>query len=203
MTQWDKLADDATIGKTASSLRANNIAVEVVATGEEAKTKALEIIPQGAEVHTATSMTTDTIGLAAEINESGRYTSIRKKLMSMDRSIQGQEMARLRGAPDWVVGSVHAVTLDGHVLIASQSGSQLPAAASGAAHVLWIVGTQKIVENLDEGMKRMYEYCLPLEEARAQKAYGVGSAVNKILIINKEIAPGRITMILVKEKLGF
>lgn len=101
------------------------------------------------------------------------------------------------------MGSVHAVTQDGHILIASNSGSQLPAYAYSAAHVIWVVGTQKIVKNIEEGMKRIYEYCLPLEDARAQKAYGVGSAVNKLLIVNVEKVPGRITIILVKEKLGF
>ncbi len=203
MTQWDKLADDATIEKTAVALRQNNIAVEVVATGEEAKKKVLDMIPEGAEVHTGTSQTSESIGLTAEINESGRYVSIRKKLQSMDRSTQAKDMAKLRMTADWFIGSVHAVTHKGQVLIASQSGSQLPASAAGAAHVIWVVGTQKIVANLDEGTKRIYEYCLPLEEARMQKASSVGSAVNKILIINKEKAPGRITMILVKEKLGF
>ena len=42
-----------------------------------------------------------------------------------------------------------------------------------------------------------------LEDVRAQKAYGVRSGVNKILIINKEVVPDRIVVILVKEKLGF
>ncbi len=99
---------------------------------------------------------------------------------------------------------MHAVTEDGKVLIASNSGSQLPAYAYGSGHVIWVVGAQKIVKNLDEGIKRIYEHSLPLESERARKAYGVpGSAVNKLLIINKEIIPGRITMILTKEKLGF
>jgi len=102
-----------------------------------------------------------------------------------------------------VVGSIHALTENGHLLIASQSGSQLSSEAYAGGKIIFIVGSQKIVKDMDEGFKRIYEYCLPLEDERARKAYGVRSAVNKILIINKEIAPERITVIIVKEKLGF
>ena len=112
-------------------------------------------------------------------------------------------MQKLGAAPEWVVGSVHAVTEEGAVLIASASGSQLPAYAFGSSHVIWVVGAQKLVKNFDEGIKRLYEYSFPLEDERARKVYGMGSGVNKILVINKEWMEGRITMIIVKEKLGF
>ena len=57
--------------------------------------------------------------------------------------------------------------------------------------------------DLEEGLRRINEYAFPLEDARAQAAYGIHSAVNKVLIINREIAPGRITVVLVDEVLGF
>ena len=112
-------------------------------------------------------------------------------------------MAKLGAAPDWVVSSVHAVTEDGHLLIASNTGSQLSAEVYSGGKVIFVVGAQKIVKDNIEGLGRIYEYVLPLEDARAQKAYGIHSNVSKILIINKEIMPERITVILVKEKLGF
>ena len=122
----------------------------------------------------------------------------------MDRNTQGLEMQRLGAAPEFVIGSVHAVTQDGKVMIASNSGSQLPAHAYGSSNVIWVVGIQKIVKNIDEGFKRIYEHSLPLESERARKAYNMpGSFVSKILIINKEIKPGRITIIFVPEILGF
>jgi hypothetical protein len=89
------------------------------------------------------------------------------------------------------------------VLIASNTGSQLPAYVYGARHVIWVVGTQKIVKDVSEGMQRIWEYCLPLEDERAREAYGVGSAVNKLLIIHGEVRPNRITVIFVKAVLGF
>jgi len=102
-----------------------------------------------------------------------------------------------------LVSSVHALTEDGHLIIASNTGSQLSSEAYAGGKVIFVVGTQKIVKDNQEGIKRIYEYCLPLEDERARKAYGMGSNVSKILIINKEIFPERITVFLVKEKLGF
>lgn len=203
MNKWETLADEKTIERTVSILRSNGIEVFAVENGKQAKEKILDILPRGAEVMDMTSMTLDSIGISNEIVESGKLNSVRKKLMSMDMSTQGSEMRKLGASPEWVIGSVHAVTEDGKVLIASASGSQLPAYAYGSGHVIWVVGTQKIVKNLDEGLKRIYEYTFPLEDERAKRAYGVGSGVNKILIVNKEKIAGRITIIFVKEKLGF
>lgn len=201
---WDTLADEKQLTRTATSLEANNIKTIIVNTGKEAKEKIFELLPKGSEVMPMTSVTLDAIGVSEALEKSTEYISLRKKLMSMDRKTQGREMQKLGATPDWTIGSAHAITEDGHVLIASNTGSQLPAYAYGAGHVIWVVGTQKIVKNTDEGIKRIYEYTLPLEGERAKKTYGVlGSAVNKLLIINKEVMPGRITLIFVKEKLGF
>lgn len=203
MNKWEELADKQTIQKTIDALKANGINASFVATGAEAKGKVLELIPNGAQVFTMTSQTLETIGLAKEINESGRFDSVRNKLYAMDRVTQGVQIRRLGAAPDWAVGSVQAVAEDGSVLIASNSGSQLPAYAYGSGQVIWVVGAQKIVKNIDEGIKRIFEHSFPLENERAKKAYGISSGVSKILIVNKEKVPNRISMIIVCEKLGF
>ncbi len=203
MTKFDKLADDASTKKAVKALKENGIEAFVVESGKEAKEMALEMIPKGAEVMTMTSATSDAIGLSKEINDSGNYVSLHKKLFSLDRETQGKEMQVIGATPDWAVGSVHAVTEDGKVIVASATGSQLGAYSYGASNVLWIVGSQKIVKNLDDGMKRIYEHTFPLEDARAKKVYGMGSGVHKLLIVNKEWKPGRIKMIIVKENLGF
>lgn len=201
--KYGQLANEEAIQKTVKALGLNNFKAEVVKNGEEAKKKVLELVPQGAEVFTMTSQTLEAIGVDKEINESGKYNAIRPKLMAMDWKTQAREMAKLGAAPDWVVASVHAITEDGHLLIASNTGSQLSAEAYAGGRIVFVVGSQKIVKNTEEGIKRIYEYSLPLEDERARKAYGMPSAVNKILIINKEVNPERITVILVKEKLGF
>jgi hypothetical protein len=98
---------------------------------------------------------------------------------------------------------VHAVTEQGQVIVASMTGSQVGPYASGAGTVIWVVGAQKIVRDLEEGLRRVREYSYPMEDARAREAYGIGSGINKLLIVNREVVPGRISVILVKEKLGF
>lgn len=203
MGKWDEPAGDEEIQRTVESLKKNGIEAYVVANGEEARKKVLELIPEGSEVMTMTSMTLEALGLTSEINESGKFDSVRKKLSKMDSATEKQEMRRLGAAPQFSIGSVHAVTEDGHCLIASNTGSQLPAYAYGAGKVIWAVGAQKVVKNVDEGMKRVYEYSFQLEDARARKAYGTGSAVNKLLIFNREVTAGRVALILVREKLGF
>lgn len=204
MDKWTTLADEQTLLKTSQALKNNGIEVLVVENGKQANEKVLEILPKGAEVMNMTSVTLETIGLVKEINDSGNYDGVRPKLLSMDRNTQGSLMKKMGAAPEWVIGSVHAVTGEGQVMIASNTGSQLGAYGHGASNLIWVVGSQKIVKNLDEGFKRIYEHCLVLESERAKKAYGAaGSNVSKILVVNKEVQSGRITMILVKEKLGF
>jgi len=200
-TAYAHLASDQQIERTARALEANGIHVIVAATGEEAKARLFETIPAGAEVFTGTSVTLDTLGIPAEVDQ--RYDSVRVKLFKMDRATQMREMIKMGAVPEWIVGSVHAVTEDGSVVIASNTGSQLAGYAASAAHVVWVVGAQKIVSSLDEAVKRIDEYTLPFEDERALKAYGMNSNVSKLLIVHREVMPGRTTMILVKENLGF
>jgi len=204
MNTWDTIKDNNTLEKTAQALTANGMQTLIVENRNEAKKKILDLIPQKAEVFTATSVTLDTIGVSSEIDTSERYESVRNKLNSMNRETQSSEMQRIGSSPDWIIGSVHAVTEKGEVMIASNTGSQLAPESYGANHVIFVIGAQKIVNDIEEGFKRIYEHSLPLEAERARKAYGApGSNVSKILIINKEIKPERITVILVKEVLGF
>lgn len=204
MDKWTKIPDQTVIEKTVNALRENNINALVVEDGEEAKKKVLELIPQGVEIMTMTSATLDAIGIPQIINESEKYNSIRNKLNLMNRTTQSGEMQKLGAAPQFVIGSVHAVTEDGKILIASNTGSQLSAYVYGSENVIWVIGAQKIVKDTDEGMKRLYEHILPLESERVRKAYGMPqSAINKLLIVYKEVKPNRITAIIVKEVLGF
>lgn len=204
---WDKIANQETIDKAVEALKAANVTAVVVDTAADAKAKVIELLPKDAEVMTMTSVTLTDTGIESEINQSGNYNSVRNKLNTMNRETQHREMQITGAAPEWAVGSIHAVTEDGKVVIASNTGSQLPAYVYGADHVIWVVGAQKIVKNLDEAMKRIYDYVLPLETKRARKAYGLDenfhSNVSKVVILNKEIKPKRITMVLVKEPLGF
>ena len=196
-------ADDARVTRAAEALEANGIRVLRVPNAAEAKRIVLDLIPEGSQVHSGASQSLEVSGITDEIEGSSRYDALRPRVWSLDRDTQADEIRRLSAAPDVMLGSVHAVTEAGTLLAASMSGSQLGPYASGAGRVILVVGTQKIVSDLDEGLHRINEYSLPLEDARAQAAYGVRSAVNKVLIINREIVPERITVILVDEVLGF
>jgi L-lactate utilization protein LutC len=201
--KYEKLADDKTVEETVASLKANNIEAVIVETGNQAKEKILSMIPKKAEVMTMSSQTLEQTGIDEAINKSSEYDAVKPKLWAMDRNTQARQMAKLGAAPDWVIGSVQAITKDGKIVIASNTGSQLSAEAYAGGKVIFVVSTKKIVEDLDEAMKRIYEYSFPKENERAKKVYGMPSGVNKILIINKEVFPGRTTVILVKEDLGY
>ena len=204
---FDTIANQESLDKTVAALKEANVTAIVVNSAQDAKAKVIELLPKDAEVMTMTSITLDETGIEKEINESANYDSVKKKLAGMNRETQHREMQELGAAPVWAIGSIHAVTEDGKVIIASNTGSQLPAYVYGSDHVIWVVGTQKIVKNLDDAMTRIYDYILPLETKRAIKAYSLPddfhSNVSKVVILNKEVNPQRITMVLVKEKLGF
>jgi len=203
MRRFGTVADDARVRRTAAALEANGITVLRARDSAEARRIVLGLIPDGSQVHHGASQSLEVSGITAEIEKGGRYEPLRPRIFGMDRKTQADEIRRLGASPDVMLGSVHAVTETGSLLTASMGGSQLGPYASGAGRVILVVGTQKIVSDLEEGLRRIDEYAFPLEDARAQAAYGIHSAVNKVLIINREIVPGRITVVFVDEVLGF
>ena len=201
--RFGTVADEASVKRTVAALEANGITVLRAPDSAAAKRIVLDLIPEASQVHHGASRTLDAVGITDEIDNSGRYDPLRPRIWGMDRKTEGDEIRRLGAAPDVMLGSVHAVTETGSLVAASMSGSQLGPYVSGAGRVILVVGTQKIVTDLEEGLLRINEYAWRLEDARAQAAYGIRSAVNKVVIINREITPGRITVVLVDEVLGF
>ena len=201
--EFSQLASEQRLRSVVDALGSNGVSATLVGSGAEARDAVRSALPIGAEVYNNTSRTLEVIGVAEDIERSGLYQPLRPRLYQMDREMQGREMRQLAAAPDWVVGSVHAVTEDGSLLLASASGSQLGPIVSGAGHVVLVIGGQKVVPDLEAGLRRLNEYCFPLEDLRAREAYGVASGVNNVLIINKVMAPGRITAIPVNTSLGF
>jgi L-lactate utilization protein LutC len=201
--RYATVADDARVARTAAALEANGISMLRAANAGEAKRIVLGLIPAGSQVYHGASQSLEVSGIAEELERSGRYEPLRPRVFSLDRETQADEIRRLTSSPDVMLGSVHAVTETGSLVVASASGSQLGPYAAGAGKVILVVGTQKIVSDLEEAHRRIDEYAFPLEDARAQAAYGVHSGVNKLLIINREWMPGRTTVVLVDEALGF
>ncbi|HEY0754030.1 MAG TPA: LUD domain-containing protein [Ktedonobacteraceae bacterium] len=201
--EFAHLASDEQIATTVAALTARGMNAQVLASRAEAHDKVLDLLPEGAEVYTSLSRTLETLGLYEEINTSSRYAPLRPQVDKMDREMRRSRQGRvLLSSPEYVIGSVHAITQQGQVLIASGSGSQLASYVFGASHVIWVVGAQKIVSDLNEGFRRIWEYALPLESERMQALYGAGSFPAKLLLFEREM-PGRISLLLVKDVLGF
>lgn len=196
------LPDDQTLASTVAALEGHGFSVEVVDDLAAARAAVLARIPAGSSVMTNTSVTLQDAGIADAINAGGPYESARNKMFALDFATQAQEMKAIGGQPDYALGSVHAVTHDGILIIASASGSQLASLAWGAASVIYVVGAQKLVPSLETARRRIYEHSLELEDVRAQAAYGQRSSIGKIMEIHREM-PGRAHIVLVRQVVGF
>jgi len=202
-TSFADPASTQSLERAAAALREHNFTVEILDDAAAARARVQELIPEGASVFTGASETLRLSGIEEDINASGRYDAIRARGQAMDRATQLTEIWRLLASPDVIVGSVHAVTETGSLVIASASGSQLPGYAGGSLHAIWVVGAQKVVPDLSTALRRVEDHCLPLESDRAMKAYGQPSAINRLLILNAELEPGRGTVLLLREAIGF
>jgi hypothetical protein len=200
--RFNTLPDDETLAATVVALEEHGFSIEVVDDLDAARETVLARIPEGATVMTNTSVTLEETGIADAINTSGRYISARNKMLALDYATQIQEMKAIAGQPDFAVGSVHAVTGDGTLVIASASGSQLASYAWGAANVIFVIGAQKLVPSADAARERIFEHSLKLEDARALAAYGMNSRVGKILEIHQE-DPGRTHVVLIRQSVGY
>ena len=200
--RFTTLPDDETLGATVVALEEHGFSVEVVDDLDAARATVLARIPEGSSVMTNTSVTLDETGIAAAINEDGPYESARNRMFALDYATQLQEMKAIAGQPEYALGSVHAVTRDGTLVIASASGSQLASYAWGAGNVVFVVGAQKLVPSPEAARERIFEHSLKLEDARAYAAYGQNSAVGKILEIHLE-PPGRTHVVLIRQSVGF
>ena len=200
--RFTTLPDEETLAATVVALEEHGFSVEVVDDLDAARKTVLTRIPRGASVMTNTSVTLQETGIADAINNGGPYDSARNKLNELDFATQLKEMKAVGGQADYSLGSVHAVTHDGALFIASASGSQLASYAWGAANVIFVVGAQKLVPNAEAARERIFEHSLKLEDVRAYAAYGMNSYVGKILEIHQE-QPDRIHVVLVRQVVGF
>jgi hypothetical protein len=201
--RFTSLPDEHALAATVVALEEHGFSVEVADDLDAARATVLARIPEGSSVMTNTSVTLAETGIADAINDGGgRWESARNKMLALDFATQAQEMKAIGGQPAYALGSVHAITADGTLVIASASGSQLASYAWGAANVIFVVGAQKLVPTLDAAHQRIYQHSLPLEDARAQAAYGQHSQVGKILEIHQEL-PGRIHIVVIRRQVGF
>ena len=203
VAQFTDPAPAPRLERAAAALAAHGFTVEILADAAAARARVRDLVPEGASVFTAASETLRLSGIDEDINASGRYDAVKPRVLALDRVTGADDIRRLLASPDVAVGSVHAVTETGSLVIASGSGSQLPGYAGGAARAIWIAGAQKVVPDLSTALRRVEDHCLPLESARTQEAYGWPSAVSRLLVLNAEPRPGRGTVLLLRQAIGF
>lgn len=196
------LGDSDRVERVAAALRSHKIETIIVDTGEEARSAVLAMIPEGSEVHSGKSKTLEDVGLFSELFESGRYDAIRPRMFALDRATQGREIRKLAIVPDFIVGSVAAVTEAGALVAASGTGGQLGSYAAGAGRVILVVGSQKITPDLDAALRRINDVVFPYEDAQVMARMGVHTILAKVLIIYGEWTAGRTTVVLVREPVG-
>ncbi len=203
MTEYMQVAQDEAIQTVVSTLDANNVDTVIVDDLAAAKAAVLSQVPSGAKVFTGTSVTLQDTGLDKALNEAP-YESVRANFMKLqEQPDKALEMKQIGSAADVYVGSAHALTEDGKILIASATGSQMPAISYGAAKVILVVGIQKIVKDLAEGIQRIEQHVVPLEDKRAQEVYGISTNFSKLLVLNNGATRGRVHVVIVKEDVGF
>ncbi|HEV2216158.1 MAG TPA: LUD domain-containing protein [Candidatus Dormibacteraeota bacterium] len=195
-------SSEAVLEALAGRLRERNFEVVVVNDGEEAKAEVLKRIPEGASIQSGKSKTLEDAGIFKELMENERYDFIRRKTMKMDRRTQMAEIMKMGATPDVMINSAHAVTEAGQIVLTSASGSQLGPIASGAGKVIFVIGSQKIVPDLDTAFRRIKEHVFPYEDARLREQLGVGTQIARTLILDRDFVPGRTTVILVREPIG-
>lgn len=195
-------ATDAQLQALAARLRERNYDVVLVNDGVAAREAVLAMIPEGSQVHWGKSKTLEDIGVIDALQTSGSYDVVRSRLSEMDRQTQGREMRQLAAAPDYMVGSVQALTEGGQLVVASASGYQIGPYAAGADQLILVVGSQKLVPDFEAALKRITEHVQPYEDKRLREQMGVGTVLCRILILERDFAAGRTTIVLVKEPVG-
>jgi len=195
-------ASRAELDALAERLRERNFETLIVETAAEARQAVLDRIPDGITIHSGKSKTLDDLGITQVLMDSDRYDFIRKRLYKMDRQTQAREIRQLGAAPDLMLGSVNAITTDGQLVVSSATGSQLGPMASGAGRLILVIGSQKIVADLDTALARIRDYVQPYEDQRLREQAGIGTILARILILERDFRPGRTTIVLVREPVG-
>ena len=202
VAEFAAVPDDATLERVAENLRERNFDVVIVDTAEEARDEVLARLPEGAEVHSAKSRTLEEIGVFGELMSSDRWNMLRRTANTMDRQTQGREIRKMLSAPDYELGSVQAITQAGQMVVGTATGSQMGPYSGAAGELILVVGSQKIVPDLDSALRRVKEHVEPYEDLRLREQAGVGTLLARILIMERDFFPGRTQVILVREPVG-
>jgi hypothetical protein len=203
---YNQLATTEVVTKTIKSLNSKNIKTILVKNGGEALSKIKELIPTGASVMNGASATLEQIGFVDYL-KSGTHSwnNLHEKILEESDKTKQSILRKQSVLSDYYLGSVHALMENGEFIVASNTGSQLPHIVFTSPNLIFVVSIKKIVPNFFEGMKRLEEYVVPLEDKHMKEKYGVGTSLNKVVIFKNEnlMLDRKVHVILVEENLGF
>jgi len=199
-----EIINEKKLKEVVENIKSRGINVILVNNKKQALEKIKEMIPKGSEVSNGSSTTLDEMGFIDYL-KSGKHgwRNIHEEIIKEKNMQKQMDLRRKSVTAEYFLGSINAIAKTGELVACDASGSRVSAYPFAAKNLILVAGTNKISENLEEAIKRVREYVYPLEDERAQKEYGMPSTMGKWVIIEREIFPNRITLILVKEKLGF
>ncbi|MBT0732799.1 lactate utilization protein [Methanoculleus bourgensis] len=202
--QWSRIPDDATIRKTVAAIEARNMRVILAETAGDALQAVMDLIPEGAEVMNGTSTTLVEIGFDRVLEENPKGWRDYHAIVTAENDEKKRHALRRKSvAADYFLSGVQAIAESGEVVGCDKTGSRTGAWPHAAAHLILVSGANKVVPTLDDALRRCREYALPLEDQRARRVYGTPSAIGKYVILGEEVIEGRITLVLVREQLGY
>jgi hypothetical protein len=202
--KWNRIPDDQVVAAAADNMVRRGMEVIRVENGDLALKKIMEIIPPGSEVMSGSSTTLIEVGFDALIREgSGRWKSLHSAITAENDAGKRADLRRKSVCAEYFVSSANAIAESGELVAWDATGSRVGAWPFAAGRLIIVTGVNKIVPTLEDALKRIGEYVFPLENRRAQLAYGTGSVLGKCVILAHERIEGRITVILVGEALGY
>jgi len=204
--KYDTLAPVDSVSKTMGALTDRGFLPESVASGAEALSRIKELVPARASVMNGSSRTLDEIGFVQYLKDGKHgWNNLHEAILAEKDPAKQIALRKQSVLSDFYLGSAHAVAETGEIVIASNSGSQLPHVAFTSQNIILVVGSQKITPDLDTAVARLKEHVFPLEDARMKEVGMGGSFISKTLILSKEqpFMGRKFHVIFVNEILGF
>ena len=203
---YSQLASKEDIEKTMEALEKNGINSTLVETGKDAFERIKTLIPAGASVMNGSSVTLETIGFVDYLKSGTHpWNNLHATIVAEKDPVKQSALRKQSTLSEYYLGSVHALTHGGEMVIASNTGSQLPHVVFTSPNSIFVVGVQKLVASLPDGLKRLEEYVYPLEDKHMKDLGYGGSMISKIVIFKKEnkMMGRSVRVVLVNEVLGF
>ena len=202
--KWNVLPLPGVVDRTMKAIENRGIHVIPAENGDDALAALRALIPPGAEVMNGSSTTLAEIGYD-DLIAGGRsgWKNMHDRITAEDDGARRAELRRKSVTADYFISGANAIAETGEIVACDASGSRVGAWPFAAGNLVIVAGTNKIVPTLDDALHRVWDYAYRLEDARAKRAYGIPSVIGKCVILAHEMNRGRVTLVLIREALGY